>query len=139
MNTLIGDIGNTNTKICLIDDKTFKIRKMHANLVKIRQCKGFYFGMGLIELSMKNMFLHKYIYRVSYVWKFYDQFFNDILSIIIKTFSKYVGPNWMLHSLKWRPVQNKKSNQFFSPQLEIHFLTFSMKMSIFRTYLGNIH
>ena len=93
--------------------KLSKIRKMHAKLVKIRQCKGFYFGMGLIELSMKNMFLHKYIYRVCYVWKFYDQFFNDILSIIIKIFSKYVGPNWMLHSLKWRPLQNKKSNQFF--------------------------
>ena len=94
---------------------------MHAKLVKIRQCKGFYFGMGIIELSMKNIFLHKYIYRVCYVWKFYDQFFNDILSIIIKIFSKYVGPNWMLHSLKGRPVQNQKSNQFFSPQLEIHF------------------
>ena len=73
---------------------------MHTKVVKIGQCKGFYFGMGLIELSMKNMFLHKYIYRVCYVWKFYDQFFNDILSIIIKKFSKYVGPNWMLHSLR---------------------------------------
>jgi len=71
--------------------KLSKIRKMHAKLVKIRQCKGFYFGMGLIELSMKNMFLHKYIYRVCYVWKFYDQFFNDILSIIINFFSNMLA------------------------------------------------
>ena len=28
MNVLVGDIGNTNTKICLIDFKTFKIKKM---------------------------------------------------------------------------------------------------------------
>ena len=28
MNALIGDIGNTTTKICLIEIKTFKIRKM---------------------------------------------------------------------------------------------------------------
>ena len=28
MNVLIGDIGNTNTKICLIELKTFKIKKL---------------------------------------------------------------------------------------------------------------
>ena len=28
MNFLIGDIGNTSTKICLIEDKTFKVRKV---------------------------------------------------------------------------------------------------------------
>ena len=28
MNVLIGDIGNTNTKICLIEFHTFKIKKL---------------------------------------------------------------------------------------------------------------
>ena len=28
MNVLIGDIGNTNTKICLIEYKTLKIKKI---------------------------------------------------------------------------------------------------------------
>ena len=28
MNTLIGDVGNTITKICLIESKTFKIKKI---------------------------------------------------------------------------------------------------------------
>ena len=28
MNTLIGDIGNTTTKICLIETKTFKVKKI---------------------------------------------------------------------------------------------------------------
>ena len=43
--------------------KLSKIWKMYAKLVKIRQCKKFYFEMGLIELSMGNMSLHKCIYR----------------------------------------------------------------------------
>ena len=29
MNVLIGDIGNTTTKICLIGSKTFKIKKIN--------------------------------------------------------------------------------------------------------------
>ena len=28
MNALIGDIGNTTTKICLIETKTFKVKKI---------------------------------------------------------------------------------------------------------------
>ena len=28
MNVLIGDIGNTNTKICLVELKTYKIKKL---------------------------------------------------------------------------------------------------------------
>ena len=36
MNVLIGDIGNTNIKICLVELKTFKIKKLiHFNSINI--------------------------------------------------------------------------------------------------------
>ena len=36
MNVLIGDIGNTNTKICLVELKTSKIKKLiHFNSINI--------------------------------------------------------------------------------------------------------
>ena len=34
MNFIIGDIGNTNTKICLIEFKTFKINKFGKPVIK---------------------------------------------------------------------------------------------------------
>ncbi len=56
MNALIGDIGNTITKICVIEANTFKIRKtIYFNTNKIKS-KNFLKGIFKKLLKKKNMY-----------------------------------------------------------------------------------
>ena len=53
MNILIGDIGNTNTKICLVEYKKFKIKKLtYFNSKKI-------YSKNFIKKLLKKNFLNK--------------------------------------------------------------------------------
>ena len=59
MNVLIGDIGNTITKICVIDIKTFKIKKtIHFNSHDI-------FSKNFLNKNLKKIFKSKIIYKVA--------------------------------------------------------------------------
>ncbi len=55
MNTLIGDIGNTITKICLIETKTFKVKKnVYFNSNKI-------FSEKILKKQLKKIIINESI------------------------------------------------------------------------------
>ena len=59
MNVLIGDIGNTITKICVIEINSFKILKtIYLNTNKI-------FSKNFLKKALKKIFKKKTIYRVA--------------------------------------------------------------------------
>ena len=59
MNALIGDIGNTITKICLIEINTFKIMKtIYFNTNKISSIK-------FLKKNLKKFFKNKNIHKVA--------------------------------------------------------------------------
>ena len=59
MNALVGDIGNTITKVCLIEIKTFKIKKIiYLDSSKI-------FSSNYLKNELKKIIKSKFIYKVA--------------------------------------------------------------------------
>ena len=84
MNFVIGDIGNTKTKICLAEDKNFKIKKLiYFDSKKIHSSK--FLKKTLRKIISKN--IHKTALFSSVVPKYKSllgQFLNKIYQINIK-------------------------------------------------------
>jgi len=81
MHTLIGDIGNTLTKICLIEVKTFKIKKIvyfdsKKNISSIflkKKLKSIIRGKKMIKLSLFSSVVPKYQKKLAKIlYKFYQ-------------------------------------------------------------------
>ena len=59
MNALIGDIGNTITKVCVVEINTFKIRKtIYFNTNKIS-------SMNFLKKKLKKFFKNKNMHKVA--------------------------------------------------------------------------
>ena len=81
MNVLIGDIGNTNTKICLVDVNNFKVKKIFFfRSEKITSKK---FLKKIINKIIKNKFVNKKALFSSVVPKY-----HFILKFFLKKFYK---------------------------------------------------
>ena len=82
MNALIGDIGNTITKICVIDIKTFKIKKIiHFNSINIS-------SKYFLRRKLKKIFKNKDIYKIalfSSVVPRYQKILGRFLQKVYKT------------------------------------------------------
>lgn len=66
MNALIGDIGNTTTKICLIEIKTFKVKKIiYFNSNNISS-KNFLKKKTLTKFLKKNLLIKFPYFQVLY-------------------------------------------------------------------------
>ena len=77
MNALIGDIGNTITKICVIEINSFKILKtIYLNTNKI-------FSKNFLKKALKKIFKKKTIYRVALFSSVVPKY-QKILEIFLK-------------------------------------------------------
>ena len=94
MHVLIGDIGNTTTKICLIEANTFKIKKIiYFNSNKI-------FSKKFLNYKLKKIIKTKSISRVS--------LFSSVVpkyQLILKKFLK------SSYKIKLREIKEKNINK----------------------------
>ena len=94
MNALIGDIGNTITKICLIEIKTFKIKKIiYFNSSKIS-------STNFLRKNFKNFFKSKSINKVA--------LFSSVVPkyhFILKKFLKKI------YKIKLKEIKDKDINK----------------------------
>ena len=94
MNALIGDIGNTITKICLIEIKTFKVKKIiYFNSSKIS-------SKNFLRKNLKNFFKSKSINKVA--------LFSSVVPkyhFILKKFLKKI------YKIKLKEIKDKDINK----------------------------
>jgi len=91
MHILIGDIGNTTTKICLIETNTFKIKKtiyFNSNIISSKK---------FLNFRLKKIIKKKFIYKVA--------LFSSVVpkyQFILKKFLKKI------YKIKLREIKEKK-------------------------------
>jgi len=90
MNVLIGDIGNTITKICVIETNTFKIRKIiYSNTNKISLKK-------IFKKDLKKFLKKENLYKVA--------LFSSVVPKYTKIFEKYLKKEY---AIKLREIKEK--------------------------------
>ena len=90
MNVLIGDIGNTITKICVIETNTFKIRKIiYSNTNKISLKK-------IFKKDLKKFLKKENLYKVA--------LFSSVVPKYTKIFEKYLKKEY---EIKLREIKEK--------------------------------
>ena len=94
MNAIIGDIGNTITKICLIDIKTFKVKKnFHFNSSKITSGK-------ILEKKIKKIIANKPISK--------SALFSSVVPKYYLRLKKFLKKNY---NIKSRELKEKSINK----------------------------
>ena len=85
MNLLIGDIGNTNTKICLVEEKEFKIKKIvYIDSKNINSSK---YLISIIQKIIQKKHINKVALFSSVVPKYFlvlKKIFNNVFNIKLK-------------------------------------------------------
>jgi len=85
MNLLIGDIGNTNTKICLVEEKGFKIKKIvYIDSKNINSSK---YLISIIQKIIQKKHINKVALFSSVVPKYFlvlKKIFNNFFNIKLK-------------------------------------------------------
>ena len=91
MNVLIGDIGNTITKICVIDIDTFKVKKIiYFDSAEIS-------SKNLLRKNLKKIFKNKTIYKVALFSSVVPEY-----QLILSRFLKRV------YKIRLREIKRKK-------------------------------
>jgi len=90
MNVLIGDIGNTITKICVIDIKTFRIKKIiYFNSINIS-------SKYFLRKKIKKIFKNKDIYKIA------------LFSSVVPRYQKILGTFLQkVYKIKLREIKEK--------------------------------
>ena len=99
MNTLIGDIGNTITKICLIEDKNFKIKKIiyfnsrefliigiGVNIVSNPNINTSYKATNILMETKQKPTIKEVINLIIFS---YENFFTDLNFIFVKKLKRF--------------------------------------------------
>ena len=94
MNVLIGDIGNTNTKICLIEIKTFKIKKIISFNSNNISSKNF------LKKNLKKILKKKSINKIA--------LFSSVVPRYQLIFEKFLKK---IYKIKIKEIKDKKINK----------------------------